>query len=300
MQYGLSPEKERHSPCVGTCRLDQQTGLCLGCARTGDEIANWSSLDAKARFAIWEQLPGRHATQSKRARLLPLTPDEILSWAARTVEERLGAWVTGTPGAVAEFMTAFGQTPHVELKQHQLTCYTDTGSLRLKRHDQMRAFAFEEAGPVVLGLARAAVDVNSKTVFTELGVDNEAGASDYRSHLLFDYGLGRKFSRFCIRTNKGSLIAMLRDFDGQPWQTLMAAVGPQIVAESPHRVVESALARIEVYAAIPSPSGRSPDGSHTHFLPAFLAGGEEISPSLALPDNAAPMAIFHPSRRQAV
>lgn len=300
MPYSLSPEKERHSPCIGTCRLDQQTGLCLGCARTGEEIANWPSLDTKARFGIWKQLPSRHATQSKRVRLLPLTPDEILSWAAQTVEGCLGAWVIGTPGAVAEFMPASGQTPQVELKQQELTCWTDTGSFRVKRHDQLRAFTFEEAGPVVLGAARSAVNANSKTVFTELGVDSEAGISGYRSHLLFDYGLGRKFSRFCIRTNKESLIAVLRDFEGQPWQTLMAAVGPQIISESPHRVVESALARIEVYAAIPSPSGRSPDGSHTHFLPAFLAAGEEISPSLALPDNAAPIAIFHPPRRQAV
>ncbi|MEM8878798.1 MAG: DUF1289 domain-containing protein, partial [Pseudomonadota bacterium] len=29
------------SPCVGLCRLDEATGYCLGCARTGDEIADW-------------------------------------------------------------------------------------------------------------------------------------------------------------------------------------------------------------------------------------------------------------------
>jgi hypothetical protein len=92
-----------------------------------------------------------------------------------------------------------------------------------------------------------------------------------------------------------NLIAVLRDFEGKPWQTLMDAAGCRILSESPHRVVEAALARIEVYAPIPSPYGRSPDGPHTHFLPELLASGEEISQSLALPESVAPVAIFYPS-----
>jgi hypothetical protein len=75
----------------------------------------------------------------------------------------------------------------------------------------------------------------------------------------------------------------------------MTAAGSQILSASPHRVVESCLARIEVYAPIPLPHERSPDGTHTHFLPAFLSSGDEINPSLALPDYAAPAAIFYPS-----
>ena len=27
-------------PCVGPCKLDAITGLCLGCARSGDEVAS--------------------------------------------------------------------------------------------------------------------------------------------------------------------------------------------------------------------------------------------------------------------
>ena len=53
----LISQAERHSPCIGVCKLDEDTGLCIGCARTADEIAQWLSLDASARFAIWEQLP---------------------------------------------------------------------------------------------------------------------------------------------------------------------------------------------------------------------------------------------------
>jgi hypothetical protein len=199
------------------------------------------------------------------------------------------------PGALAEFIRAPNQTPHAELERQQLTGWTDTASFRLKRHDRLRAFTFEEGGPIVLGLPKARIVSYSNTVFTELGADADAIAPDCRGHLLFDYGLGRKYSRFCIRTNDAALISLLQEFRGKPWQTLMAAAGSRILSESPHRVVETFLARIEVYAQIPLPHERSPEGAHTHFLPAFLASGDKISPSLMFPDYAAPIAIVYPS-----
>ena len=30
------------SPCVSVCRISDQTGLCVGCLRTLEEIALWS------------------------------------------------------------------------------------------------------------------------------------------------------------------------------------------------------------------------------------------------------------------
>ncbi|WP_298232775.1 DUF1289 domain-containing protein [uncultured Azohydromonas sp.] len=49
------------SPCTGVCRMDPATGWCLGCARTIDEIAGWSTLDDAARRAVWLRLPPRQA-----------------------------------------------------------------------------------------------------------------------------------------------------------------------------------------------------------------------------------------------
>lgn len=49
------------SPCTGVCRMDPGTGWCLGCARTLDEIAAWSTLDDPARRAVWQRLPPRQA-----------------------------------------------------------------------------------------------------------------------------------------------------------------------------------------------------------------------------------------------
>jgi len=47
------------SPCIGICKLDQKSGLCLGCRRTIDEIGRWAMLDDPARQAIVDQLPTR-------------------------------------------------------------------------------------------------------------------------------------------------------------------------------------------------------------------------------------------------
>lgn len=41
------------SPCVSVCRMDMESGLCLGCFRTLDEIAAWGQLDDAGRRGIW-------------------------------------------------------------------------------------------------------------------------------------------------------------------------------------------------------------------------------------------------------
>lgn len=40
------------SPCINVCRMDNKSGLCVGCFRTLDEIADWSRADEAARQAI--------------------------------------------------------------------------------------------------------------------------------------------------------------------------------------------------------------------------------------------------------
>jgi len=46
------------SPCVDICRLDAQ-GLCIGCRRTIDEIAEWSRASEARRREILRQLKDR-------------------------------------------------------------------------------------------------------------------------------------------------------------------------------------------------------------------------------------------------
>ena len=41
------------SPCVNVCRMHEASGLCVGCHRTLDEIAQWSLMDDEAKRAVW-------------------------------------------------------------------------------------------------------------------------------------------------------------------------------------------------------------------------------------------------------
>ncbi|HBF60268.1 MAG TPA: DUF1289 domain-containing protein [Methyloceanibacter sp.] len=47
------------SPCVNICMLDDASGLCIGCGRSGDEIACWVDMSPAVRRAIMEALPDR-------------------------------------------------------------------------------------------------------------------------------------------------------------------------------------------------------------------------------------------------
>jgi predicted Fe-S protein YdhL (DUF1289 family) len=49
------------SPCVLVCTLDTKTGWCLGCGRTGEEIAGWTRVTDGERRMVLSQLPERMA-----------------------------------------------------------------------------------------------------------------------------------------------------------------------------------------------------------------------------------------------
>lgn len=47
------------SPCISVCRMDPASGLCEGCARTIDEIANWSRYSDADKNAVWRRIAER-------------------------------------------------------------------------------------------------------------------------------------------------------------------------------------------------------------------------------------------------
>lgn len=51
------------SPCVGVCRLEEETGLCAGCLRTAVEIVHWPDASNAERLQVVERL-----RQRRRAR----------------------------------------------------------------------------------------------------------------------------------------------------------------------------------------------------------------------------------------
>ncbi|NRG18330.1 DUF1289 domain-containing protein [Rhizobiales bacterium] len=50
------------SPCINVCQIDRKSGLCLGCYRTLDEIAVWSTLKYEDRRAIMDELGARRSS----------------------------------------------------------------------------------------------------------------------------------------------------------------------------------------------------------------------------------------------
>ena len=56
------------SPCVKICVIDPDSGYCIGCGRTGEEIARWIALDPVSRRQVIDTLPDRLANLTKRKR----------------------------------------------------------------------------------------------------------------------------------------------------------------------------------------------------------------------------------------
>lgn len=54
------------SPCVKICMIHPDAGLCAGCLRTRDEIAEWTSYTDAERAGIMEALPERRSRLVRR------------------------------------------------------------------------------------------------------------------------------------------------------------------------------------------------------------------------------------------
>jgi len=53
------------SPCIRVCTLDDND-LCIGCARTLEEIVAWSGMSAAEQRAVIDALPARRPLRSGR------------------------------------------------------------------------------------------------------------------------------------------------------------------------------------------------------------------------------------------
>jgi uncharacterized protein len=55
------------TPCIQVCVLDPLSALCIGCGRTGDEIAAWTAMSEADRLAVMAGLGERLAQARSRA-----------------------------------------------------------------------------------------------------------------------------------------------------------------------------------------------------------------------------------------
>jgi hypothetical protein len=222
-------------------------------------------------------------------RSLDLDPDGIADLVERSLVEGVGGWSMGVQGALAEFVVVAGEGVDIRRRGRTVEARTAGGGIRLTISDQTLAYG-DGSGTVTLAVPRATLPAPSLQV-TVAPADPGALRPEDAPAVLVDLAVGHSAAAFCVRTPDPALIARLRAVEGLTWQEALDEVGHLVVATSPHRVVTAPLGRIEVYNPIPAQWAASPEGCHTHLLPALLAtgrevaGGEELPPQLAAAGN---------------
>ncbi|MEM9307745.1 MAG: DUF1289 domain-containing protein [Pseudomonadota bacterium] len=286
------------SPCTGVCKLDDTTGWCLGCGRSGDEKDRWRTRSEASRKKVWDQIPDRLSQLGVSCRRLPWTTRDIREFVVSTLATGHGTWVMGVVGAVAEFSAPVDDAITVSIQNEDVIANTRNGTIRMTINDDIRALTFDPQNlaiepRIVLAVKRERGRLPMASGVSNLGVDAKALVQE-TDVSLFDLGLGRKESRFCVRLGNGRAKDALVAASGLPFSLALPMIGAALVAESPTRVVETALGRIEVQGQIPPPDARSPDGSHTHLLPDHVATDRALPVGMDLPRPYLPGAIFYP------
>lgn len=209
-------------------------------------------------------------------------------------------WSLGTFGAIAEFARDPDEPVSFVQSESAVSALTARGGIVIQHHPCHRALASESITKsgwnqrIALCLSENDGAMNRRTVLTELGVDSEALRGSDRNSILFDLGLGAPHADFCVRFSDRDTAAALRQHVGRAvFEPGNPAMG-MILAANPHRVFISRLGRIEVYQPIPPPSGKSPEGPHTHVLPKLLKSGRTHPATEPIPEGWVPCAHLYP------
>jgi hypothetical protein len=209
-------------------------------------------------------------------------------------------WSLGTFGAIAEFSRDRDEPARLAQSDHTVSAVTPRGGIAISSHPASRPFASEGITKtgwnqrIALCLPEDDCAMNRRTALTEIGPDHQAPREEDRESILFDLGLGALQADFCVRTGDRSLATRLREHTGRAvFEPGNPAMG-MILAANPHRVFISRLGRIEVYQPIPPPSGKSPEGPHTHVLPKLLKSGRTHPATEPIPEGLVPCAHLYP------
>jgi len=207
-------------------------------------------------------------------------------------------WSVGSFGAIAEFARDASEPVAFARDAAALSAATDRGGIRIALRADMQPFAFETTTKdswnhrIALCLPEDQCAMSGRMVLTEVGADHDALREQDRHAVLFDLGLGTVQVDCCVRIADPEIAAQLRAHCGHP-AFGTSAMGI-ILATNPHRVFLSRLGRVEVFQPIPPPDGKSPDGPHTHVLPALLRHRRTHAATEPLPAGLVPCAHVYP------
>ena len=223
---------------------------------------------------------------------------EVRDLVERRLDDVESGWSMGAPGAIAEFVRSADEP----VQRGPGTVVTERGGIRMTPPSGCRPLAYETpVGPhdrwnhaVAFCLPLPAARRPTRTVITELGPDPQPLRDRDRTGVLFDLGMGTPTVDVCVRSGDPDLIADLRAASGTPLFGAVTGLAGRLVAAGPHRVFLTACGRVEVYAAIPPPEGRSPDGPHTHLLSEIMRTGRTHLATVPVPAGFAPCAHLYP------
>jgi hypothetical protein len=203
------------------------------------------------------------------------------------------SFAVGVPGIIAEFHWTDGDP--LEADDGALALATARGGIRVaprgneRVHEHRGAPAAHQhegsaqpAGTWCYWLPEPEARIAPAAGLVELGPDADAIRPADRDDPLFDLGFALGHVRACVRSAEPSLLDTLRRHAGAD---LLAPGNPAMSAiksAAPHRVFMTCMTRIEVYQPIPSRARgeRTPDGPHTHVLPAFRNQADPLAAQL--------------------
>lgn len=166
------------SPCVGTCVLDQRAGWCVGCGRTGDEIASWGGYEAAGRAAVWCHLPERLQVVGTAYSLAPWTPALLLDRLAVIARTDRITWRTHQASMWSDADASVSRT------DDQLRVESTSGVLSLGLLPGLRAFRLPAAKLLVLALHSSRVPAAQRrdrfAVTRAVRVVGEANTAEYQ------------------------------------------------------------------------------------------------------------------------
>ncbi|MCW5749464.1 MAG: hypothetical protein KIT36_24955 [Alphaproteobacteria bacterium] len=245
-----------------------------------------------------------HAPHSVQRTARP-SPDAPLALLHHHLGDPGVAWSVGIWGGIGEFR--FDADEARTLDADGLTVVTARGGLRIAPSDaavalEIRRDDRDDIEEIAFCLPLANVAGAQRGVLTEVGSDTGALRDAERHHILFDLGLGSAHVDGFVRVapHDGALLPRLRAATGRSVLDGYGGAGASIAAASPPRVFCSPLARLEVYAAIPAMGGRSPEGPHSHLLPALLAQRRSQAPGSPIPDGWCCCLSLYPGAPQAL
>ena len=210
-------------------------------------------------------------------------------------------WSIGTFGAIGEFVRDASESTKRRDGGGSVAVTTARGGIRLSPRNDLHVVAYDtlvsdgntwgNAVAFCLPLPTAISDRNVR----RLGIDADALRAADCTAVLYDLGVGTGHVSMCLRTSDTGLIAALDDIRGENLLGPDGKAASRLIPQaSPNRVMLSPLGRIEVFAPIPRPDGKSPSGPHTHMLPKLIASGRTHSANTPIPDNLQPILTMHP------